>query len=77
MLVFYRRPETGPRPQQSDSDKQDQLNTEFLALTREADQLHASLVSTDPDKDDVTVRNRLTNVQVRISDVQKRWGDVQ
>ncbi|CAK8677709.1 unnamed protein product [Clavelina lepadiformis] len=65
------RPSTSDYPRPTTSTNEDYLNSEFLALTQEANQLETSLSSGDLG-DEVTVRNRLTNVKARLSDVQKR-----
>jgi len=55
----------------SSDDPDDQLNSDFIKLAKEASQLHRTLASSEGG-DDVSVRNRLTNVKVKLSDVQKR-----
>ena len=70
--LFFRRPNTSDsRIGQTTQDESDALNSEFVSLTREADQLH-NLLNAGDEKDKVTVRNRLNNVQIKLSDVQKR-----
>jgi len=71
-MSFFRRPDTRDSSLvHSAQDESDQLNSEFMSLTREADHLH-NLLNSGDDKDNVTVRNRLNNVQIKLSDVQKR-----
>ena len=52
-----------------DDCSDDQLNNDFIRLAKEASALHRTLASDDGD---ISVRNRLTNVKVKLSDVQKR-----
>ena len=67
-VIYFRRPNTTDSSTgRTTQDESDVLNSEFNSLTREAKQLD--------EKDKVTVRNRLNNVQIKLSDVQKRLAE--
>lgn len=53
----------------NDGNIDDQLNNDFIKLAKEASALHHTLAD---DRDNIDVRNRLTNVKVKLSDVQQR-----